>query len=45
LLVERATGILQDRFAWTEEEAYLRLRRTSHRASEVLSELRSRLTK
>jgi GAF domain-containing protein len=30
-LVERAKGMLQARFQWTEEEAYLRIRRSSRR--------------
>jgi AmiR/NasT family two-component response regulator len=30
-LLERAKGLLQARFQWTEEEAYLRIRRASRR--------------
>ena len=30
-ILERAKGLLQARFQWTEEEAYLRIRRLSRR--------------
>jgi two-component system, response regulator PdtaR len=38
-IVERAKGILQARFAWTEEEAYLRMRRQSRRSRTPLREI------
>jgi GAF domain-containing protein len=36
-LLERAKGILQSRFAWSEEEAYFRLRRTSRQSRKPMS--------
>ena len=38
-LVERAKGILQSRFSWTEEKAYLELRRTSRRKRVRMSQI------
>src|SRR5271157_5910618 len=38
-LVERAKGLLQARFQWTEEEAYLRLRRQSRRRRTPMPEI------
>jgi hypothetical protein len=37
--LERAKGLLQAHFQWTEEEAYLRLRRLSRRCRTPLSEI------
>jgi hypothetical protein len=38
-LLDRAKGILQARLAWTEEEAYLHLRRTSRRRRTALRDI------
>jgi len=38
-VVERAKGLLQERFQWSEEEAYLRLRRLSRRRRTPLREI------
>ena len=38
-LVERAKGLLQARFLWTEEEAYLQLRRLSRRRRTPMREI------
>jgi len=37
--MERAKGILQARFGWTEEEAYLRMRRLSRQNRTPLREI------
>jgi len=38
-VLERAKGLLQAKFQWTEEEAYLRLRRTSRRRRVPMREI------
>jgi GAF domain-containing protein len=38
-VVKRAKGLLQSRFAWTEEEAYLYLRRSSRRRRTPMADL------
>ena len=38
-LLERAKGLLQARFQWTEEEAYLRIRRLSRRSRIAMREI------
>jgi two-component system, response regulator PdtaR len=38
-LVERAKGLLQERFQWTEEEAYLHLRHSSRRRRTPMREI------
>jgi len=38
-LLERAKGILQAEFGWTEEEAYLRIRRLSRRSRVPMREI------
>jgi len=38
-VVERAKGLLQARFGWTEEETYIRLRRLSRRSRTPLREI------
>jgi signal transduction protein with GAF and PtsI domain len=38
-VLDRAKGILQARFSWTEEEAYLHLRRTSRRRRTPMREI------
>jgi signal transduction protein with GAF and PtsI domain len=38
-ILDRAKGILQARFSWTEEEAYLHLRRTSRQRRTAMREI------